>query len=400
MAGINDTARRLFYFWTTPRRPGLTVPNVCVVSDPGEGKTMVIESVARALGVAKERSVRWSVGQHDPMDFNGWGVPRDEGLTFEAPAMIRKLIQSKEPGLFFLDEANQSTPTQQGGMLKLLDSRRLGDEEPLGAHILMGMAMNPPETGAASHDSTRPFANRLCWLNYAGPTKEEHAAFIVSRGQAGIELPQRRPDADLDRSYTMLAATYARFVKVRGALREDPLDPKVAARFGSLDGDGGRSFIPAYATPRTWDIAMQIASTAHAYGDFEAMTDLIIGCVGPTQGREFDTFFHEQDLIDPDELLADPKKWTPDPKRPDRTFAQMLAVAMAACSGKYSEAETTKRWHAAWDVMKRTMDSGEGKDMVAPAGHHLAIHKPKSGILATHVDTIRQLAPVIVASGM
>lgn len=399
MAGITETARRLFYIWTTPRREGLTVPNFCIVSDPGEGKTMIIEAVAKALGVTKERSIRWSVGQHDPMDFNGWGVPREDGLTFEAPARIRRLIKSPEPGLLFLDEANQATPTQQGALLKLMDARAVGDEDPLGPHILMGMAMNPPETGAASQDTTRPFSNRVCWLPYDGPSRAEHAAFMIHRGSVPIELPAQQPRAELDRCYAMLTAVYERYMSGRGHLREDPLADYVVARFASIEVDGVRQYIPAFARPRTWDMALQLASTALAYGDRDAMTDFLIGCVGPQEGRDFDTFYAEQDLIDPEVLLADPDKWTPDGKRPDRTFAQMLAVAMHACDAR-DEKVPGKKWHAAWSVLRRTMDAGEGKDMVAPAAAHLALHVPHGGVLRAHIDTIRQLTPVIVAGNV
>ena len=407
MAGLKDSARRLFYVLAAPQFQKLARVNLMFVSDPGEGKTSFGRQVARWLGITDEHFVRWSIGQHDPMDANGWATPRDEGLVFEPPMRIKDLTKNGG-GIWLLDEVGQAPATVQGAFLKVLDERWVGDTQlPPSVHIIG--ATNPPETGAASQDTTRPFANRCIWLTFSGPTKEEHAAFISGRGEVeAMELPTRKSAEEWDAQHSITVALYTAYMTrcPTAVLREDAKSDEIQARFTTLEATetGERVFCPAYATPRTWDVATQAYTSATLYGDKTAGLDFVCGAVGRPQGLGFCHFADEQDLVDPEVIIAailagTKVEWAPDVKRPDRTFAQLHAVAIAGCRAGMADKERNARWHAAWMFLKAARNEmGVPKDLCLVAGEHLGANRVKGQLLASVEDIIRELAPMVAAT--
>lgn len=356
------------------------------IGDPGIGKTAYTRAVATALGVDDTHFLRWSVGQHGPEDFNGWPVPRPDGLHFEAPFAVRRINDGK-PALWMLDEMSLATRTTQGAMLRLLDERYCGDERLSDSVKLVGM-MNPPEHAADAQDISKPLANRSVWFKFASPSKDDHIAYELGAREVAIDLPA----FDMARWRTAKAEVvgiYSGFMQSRGVLNENPNDDTVVTRFPL-----------AYATPRSWSYALNLAATCRMFDDEPAMLELMSGTIGQPQALEFLAYYKTMDLLPPSEAVANPSKFEVNAARPDRTFAQLAAVSRYCTEPRDSEKEAMSLWNGGWSFIEHLLACKCPKDLLLPAAQHLASNKPKGQLLAKHLPTITLLAPMVAAAGL
>lgn len=353
---------------------------------PGIGKTKFARSVAKAIGADDSHFLRWSVGQHGPEDFNGWPVPRPDGLRFEAPYAVKR-INDGRPAVWMLDELSLATRTTQGAMLRLMDERYCGDERLNDNVKLIGM-MNPPEHAADVQEISKPLANRAVWFDFLPPSKEDHVAYEMGEGSESLVFPAF-DRAEWDDSRAEVVGVYAGYMQARGVLVEDLNSDSVIERFPL-----------AYATPRSWSYALNIAATCRMYKDDAAMMTLLQGTVGKPQALEFMAYYKTMDLVAPKLMVERPELFEVNPARPDRTFAQCAAVARWATEKRATDKEAINAWHGGWKVMKYLLACKAPKDLLLPSAAHLGANKPKGQMLTEYLDTVQLLAPMVMASGM
>jgi len=161
----------------------------------------------------------------------------------------------------------------------------------------------------------------------------------------------------------------------------------------------------AFATPRSWDCALNLAATCVALGDRGAMQMLMTGTIGEPQALAFCTFEQAQDLVPGLDAARDPSLFKPDAKRPDRTFAQVLAVAQAVCDPHFKGKEAADWWNAGWAFLEYCRALGPEPwsqvppDMCLVGADYIARRQPSSRcLLAKHEGIIRELAPMVAAS--
>lgn len=374
------------------RTPGAHV--LVWVAPPGTGKTSLARSVGRAIGVDDAHFLRWSVGQHGPEDFNGWPTPRANGLWFEAAAGIRE-INDGQMALWMYDEFNLAPRSTQGAMLKVLDEvpRRVGDTV-LHPNLKIMAAMNEPEHAADAQDISKPIGNRAIWLPFQPPGPADHTKFMQGNGDIRSDLFPQWSDEKHEVAKAEVISIYTAYMTPPphgvgiGTLLENINDPVVSSRFPL-----------SYATPRTWDYALNLAATCRMFEDTEAMQEILTGTIGEPQALQFMSFYNDQDLIPIAKLRENPSLWRPDPRRQDRTFAQLMAVALAATNKAIPEKEKGDWWHWGWEIIRITLDSGAGDDLALVAGQHLGANKPKGRLLAEYIPVIQRLAPMVAASG-
>lgn len=361
------------------------------VAPPGVGKTTFARAVGNALEVAEDHFLRWSVGQHGPEDFNGLAMPTPKGLVYDPAASVRHISDGK-PGMWMFDELTNATRSTQAGCLKVLDERWVGDFR-LPDSVKLIMAMNEPEHAADAQDISKPLANRTVWLNFLPPTPKDHVLFMQGTRGVTLDLPKWDKDAWLT-ARSEVVAIYTAFMLPPpegmglGVVLEDASSDQVISRFPL-----------AYATPRSWEYALNLAATCRLFGDTEAMATLMTGTIGEPQGLAFMGFYNDQDLIPIAMLRERPSLWRPDPKRMDRTFTQLMAVAMAATDARLPEKEKGDWWNWGWEIIKLTLDAGAGDDLCLVAGQHLGTHRPKGKLLAEYAPIIQRLAPMVAAAG-
>jgi hypothetical protein len=209
---------------------------------PGIGKSSIVRSVAAeaALPVIDLRA-----SLLDPTDLRG--IPAIEnGRAVWCPPTFLPRPEDK-PGVLFLDEVNAAPPLVQAGLYQLVLDRRVGEYElPNGWWIVA--AGNRQQDRAVTFRMSSALANRFMHLDLE------------------VDIADWREWA-LQRGLDPLVVS---FIAVRPSLlRENP----------------GES--PAYATPRSWEMASDILQK---FGGHKHCVDLLPGIVGEGAATEFAAF--------------------------------------------------------------------------------------------------------------
>jgi len=359
----------------------------------GVGKTSLYRQVAHALGVGDRRFKRWSMAHHSMEDLGGYPVPGDDGMRFVMPAGI-KALNDGAPAVWLIDELGDAVRSMQAAAHQLLDERELGDD-PVKASLKIVGAMNPPEYSTDAQEMGFGFANRCSFVPFESPDWND---FIGYRLRHGAPMPMSLPAISAEARAAAVAYVNTVASLYRGTpqavLEEDPKAQDVTGRWPM-----------AFATPRSWDCALNLAATCVALGDRGAMQMLMTGTIGEPQALAFCTFEQAQDLVPGLDAARDPSLFKPDAKRPDRTFAQVLAVAQAVCDPHFKGKEAADWWNAGWAFLEYCRALGPEPwsqvppDMCLVGADYIARRQPSSRcLLAKHEGIIRELAPMVAAS--
>ena len=96
------------------------------------------------------------------------------------------------------------------------------------------------------------------------------------------------------------------------------------------------------------------------------------GCVGEGAAVEFNTWVQSLDLIDPEILLANPKKFRL-PDRGDKAHAQLSSILSAVLSEN-----TPERWEKGWILFAKAAD--KYPDVATVVSRDLAVNAPTTTI--------------------
>lgn len=307
---------------------------------PGEGKTAVVESAAEH-GWHVETLI---VSHHEPSDFAGLPVVAPGGsVTLAPPAWARRLADHDGPSIAFFDEWTTAAPAVQAAALRPLTHYEVGALR-LPRTVSFGAAANPTDVATAGWELAAPTANRFCHLDWSMPL-EVYAESLVAGTWPTITMHPHPAahDAEVSRARALVAG----YVRVRQQLSAVPTDAASRGR--------------AFPTPRTWDYAARLLGMARAVGaGEEAVRLLVAGCIGAPAAHEFLTWVGNQQLPDPEALLADPSAAAFAGMRADRAFATLQAVLSAVVSDL-----TPARWTAAVEVCAAAADQ-VGVDAAVP----------------------------------
>jgi MoxR-like ATPase len=367
--------------------PGCLPANL--VGAPGIGKTARVNALAAGLNWRLETL---SPGMRGEGAFGVVPVPDMDAnvLRYPPPDWVVGFEKDERPGLLFVDEINTAAPALQPPLLGLMHEGRIGDTI-LPKRVSRCAAMNPTELAASGWDLPPALANRLIYLEWSSPNVEEWTTWLLGTNEQATGFPIVNLET-WEREFNNAKALVAAFLKVNpGKLEEDP--DKLKGRFPM-----------AYATPRTWEAMTRLLATCRTVESPEAVMPLGKGAIGEPIAIEFSTWLRENDLPDPERLLADPDSWKIDPTKTDRLFATCIAVAKAALSkgnGKpYTKKELQDRWCRAWHVLDRVLP--HGKDLVILPANDLAKSdvRPDGGLSKSDVrEIVLKISPVAFAAG-
>jgi hypothetical protein len=364
----------------------------------GVGKTSQVKGMAASMG--------WDIEILRPAE-RGEGalgvvpVPSEDRsvLHYPLPDWAQRLLASNKPALIFLDEVSSTPPALQPAIMGLaLDGVIAGQRLP--ERILRCAAANPVDQAAGGWELALPLANRFIHLDWKCPSVGQWTDWL-----SGTHHAASRVLLDPDRNkqlYEKLSAsghlvdpegppenifTWDAWEREWGQAKA--LGAAFLRRFPSALSEDTAKAIgrtpPAYAKPRTWEAALRLLASCRALKRMDLYPALAQGSVGPTVALEgangdpngaFLVWLKECDLPDPEELLDNPEKFHHDPKRPDRSFATLYAVAEAGLGGfagkKTTEKARVERWQKAWSVLERALSLKIGKDMVLLPAKQLA----------------------------
>lgn len=135
--------------------------NVLVTGAPGIGKTDLIQSVRRELGM---ELVMLHPAISDPTDFKGMPfvgkIGKTEVSDFIPMGSLRDLVEAVRPTMCFIDDIGQAAPSVQAALMQLIQERRIGDHR-VSQHVRFVGATNRHKDRAGVAGLLEPVKSRF-----------------------------------------------------------------------------------------------------------------------------------------------------------------------------------------------------------------------------------------------
>jgi hypothetical protein len=227
---------------------------------------------------------------HDPCDFSGLPVYENGRTRFSPPEWSRTFDEVQQ-GILFLDELTTAPPAVQAALLRVVLERRVGTHA-LPDNVRIVAAANPPDSVVGGWELSPPLANRFVHIDWELTGKQFADAL-----NDGFHVPPLPRIAMADHRETvpfwrMLTAS---------VLRRDP----TLAHTQPADDEY------AFASPRTWDYAIQLMATCQLLGKAPApggrgsslFFNLLRGTVGSAAAKTLVGFLKDMRLPNPAKVL-------------------------------------------------------------------------------------------------
>jgi hypothetical protein len=264
-----------------------------------------------------------------PEDLGGYPVVKQiehNGQTLDVMRRVHdeKFVRARlEPSVMLIDELTNVGHAQQAAALQLMAEGIDG--------CWIFAAANPPEQAAAGVELTPPMVNRLCILQW-----EIDRDAIRHGWRNGLKFPQPTvpvlPDNWLDFTAkwgNLMCEFESHFADLLDAY---PKDPAMASQ--------------PFPSPRSWTNVVKLLAAAESVGaDDTIQAQLVYGCVGQAAGKQFIEWLSQQNLPNPEDLLANPASLRL-PLRGD-----MAVAIVASVLNRVQQNNTPDRWEAGRDVL-------------------------------------------------
>ncbi|MBI5813292.1 MAG: ATP-binding protein [Deinococcota bacterium] len=304
-----------------------------LIGMPGIGKTALVRSIARKLGWHLEVMI---AANRDRTDFGGIPLVKDGRLELAHLPWVERLLAARQ-AILFIDEIGGTPLDVRPSLLKVIDERVVGDT-PLPRETVVVAASNPGEWGEGDGAEVWSLAmkTRMVHIPISPPSAAHFTRALVQGWEdplAGLELPTPQAVAThLPRAKALIASFLMR-------------QPQAVAPIPK-PGDT----VWGWPNPRTWEsIAARGLAAWLAMGSPETMREalqiFLLGALGP-YGLTFAAWLQEQEIPDPEALLADPEMALP--LRQDQLYTLMYGVVAAVLSTL-----THQRWEAGWRFLRR-----------------------------------------------
>jgi hypothetical protein len=130
-------------------------------SSPGEGKTTMVEDLAKELGLHLETVI---VAQFDYAELGGFPKLSADGETYERARPFFMPQEGCPATLLFLDELPQAVTSNQNVMAQLVNERRIGEHK-LPRNVTVMGAGNPMSSRAGTSQMPAHLKDRLTHLD-------------------------------------------------------------------------------------------------------------------------------------------------------------------------------------------------------------------------------------------
>jgi MoxR-like ATPase len=368
----------------TPASKGRWGLPILTWSNPGEGKTSVIEEVCAQADLP---CVTLSPGEMGEGAFGVIPVPDGKFIRYPAPEWVEKVADG---GVVFIDEMSSTPPALQPPLLGLLFAGRIGGTV-LHPRVRRIGAANPPEVAAGGFELAPPVANRCGHIDWAAPTVQERAAYMM-RGSTGDREAAKATSSATEREAKVLEAwpnAWATAVGLETAfLAARPHLKNQCPKVG--DKSAGR----AWPSDRSWEAATRALASSQVHGLSEAERDEFIAAfIGEAVASEFTHFITEADLPNPALLLDGKAKFTHTSARLDRTAA-VLASCVSLVTPKDAQ-RRNERAASLWELINSLVAAKTDLDVLIPAVSSLL---DAALVKGPSTATLAKLQPVIELS--
>lgn len=323
---------------------------------PGSWKTALLRKLARDVDAAFYSLKFGAKGEGGfgvtpiPKEVTKNGV-KETVLSFPVPDWVIDL-NSKKRALVAIDELNTAPPAIQAAQLGLIQEKEIGSGY-LGAHVRLIGATNETEDAAGGWDLSAAVANRLGHISFPDPRLKKWSVGLL---REFIDEPDTTNHYSGEEA-RVLAARPAAWAKASGQVVSFIQKRPELIRKQPHSGDPQSS--KAWPSPRSWDYATKALASAYIHGLNEDERDEFMGAyVGNAAIGEFATWFSEQDLPDPVNVLEETEKFVHDPMRLDRTNAVLnsCAALVIPADAENRTQRAKKLWAIVGEVGKDAQD--------------------------------------------
>ena len=220
-------------------------------------------------------------------------------------------------GVLNIDELSTAPPAVQGAALGLVDERRAGATL-LPPRTRVIACQNPPAYASNGFEITPALANRFAHYHWPAPS-------IASWERYRMGKPDQ-PKMSLAEAEKLVTEKWAEVWPVSNALFVNFVKRNPEAYHDQPKPDDERSG-KAWPSPRTWDFASWLYTTATILGYDQAdALKIAVGAVGDEHYSPLLDWVQFANLPDPEEMLRG--GWTPDVDRLDVTSTALMAMFM------------------------------------------------------------------------
>ena len=266
--------------------------NVLIVSDPGVGKSALVEVACRIAGVRSDDLIISHPGVEDPTDPKGLPSlnPNKKGeATFLPFGALAKALRATRPTVWFLDDFGQATPAVQAAYMQLLLARQVNGHV-LPDCVTFVAATNRRTAGMGVSGCLEPVKSRFSTIVNLEADIEDWSAWAM--------------DAGIDER----VIAYLRF------------DSTMLHQFEAS------SDMTNTPSPRTWENFSEVLSWNLAKGDRE---EAGVGAVGQGAAGQYFAFENQlAHLPHADAIFADPEAFDIRESRPEVLYAVVTTLAI------------------------------------------------------------------------
>jgi len=281
--------------WATQRSDGGRGIPLLFWGSPGIGKSAIISSIAKQMGLHCEVVI---LSIRDPADVGGLPVRTENGIELFPPSWANNLVKHNG-GILFFDELNCAPPAVQAAALRIVCEKVVG-EVVLPKDTLIIAACNPAEEGANSGDLEPPLANRFCHFDLK-PDVEMFGDYLQFNKQKVVDYSPI--DKKLwDENYSYVTSIITNYLKTN----RDNIQGNVEDR--------------SFASPRSWEMTCRLWATCRTKRI--SAFDYIKGCVGEGITKEVYEYMAKLDLPLPTDILYKNAM----PNRIDKIYTSIMAT--------------------------------------------------------------------------
>ena len=281
----------------------------------GVGKSTVILNWAELLDYVPLLVIG---STHPPEDFSG--IPYIMADQIGKPDFFDQIppkfahASINKRCMIFLDELTTVRPNKRAPMLSWLSERMICGRKVHPESIFIA-AYNPDEIATDGTPLEKPMANRFFHWEWV------HDKMAWDKGMVTGEftpswVPKAPPQKDWHRFRESIGSLIVAYTNKNN--KELCMSPEDDSQY-------------AFPTPRSWtNLRNAIALATCMEAPETIRRDLCVGYLGNVVGKTFNKFLATVDeLIDPEEVIADPSKFKHNAARPDLTITLMTAVTSA-----------------------------------------------------------------------
>lgn len=351
--------------------------------EPGTGKTAMIKTVTKALGLY---CYRISPAERGEGQFGVCPVPGADGMLHYPPPVWAKLLEGRS--LLFVDEIGSAPPALQAPLLGLVQLRTLGDHQ-FGAGVRVIGAANEVADAAGGCDLAPALCNRFGHFDFEGLDTTDWTTGLLG----SFKTPESAAPLDAAKLEEHVMAewsgadAYARGMIAGFITRRPELLHQRPKR--------GAAGFRTWPSRRSVEYACVALASSRVHRLSEMDTDtLMASFVGLPWVSEFRAWTALQDLPDPAAVLDGTVKFEHDEHRLDRTLAVLGACAALVIPEKAHNRQA--RAGAAWQLIG-TVIKDAADCVVSPARAML-----KAGLIVPKVSgaVLAKLQPILVAAGI